>query len=732
VHLNGKNVTDDVLTPGWTDYQKHVLYDSYDVLPLLRAGENAVGVMLGNGMYNALHTPGRYAQHAKSYGPPKLLLELRVIYADGSEQTIVSNTSWKTASGPITFSNTYGGEDYDARLVQNGWDTPGFDDAAWSTAKITTAPNAAAAGAMEAEQTPPVRVLKQFAPVKMNHPHDGLTVYDLGQNFAGWPAITVSGPAGAMVTMLPGELLNADGTVTQHSANAWPGSPVLFRYTLRGGGEESWHPRFSYYGFRYLQIQTTGGAVQIKSLIGERTGADVRVTGEFESSNDLFNRIHQLILNAVRSNVMSILTDCPHREKLGWLEETHLFAGSLMSNYDVSSFYRKMAEDIGDGQLASGLVPSIAPEYIAFVDNKGNSTAFRDSPEWGSAIVLSAWAAYQSYGDPSALRDHYGELQHYMSYLQSRSKNGLLSYGLGDWYDIGPKPPGYSQLSSTTVTATATYYEDLKAMTAIAKLLGKNDDAAMYAQQASAVRDTYNAALFHPATNEYDRGSQTANAMPLALGMVPADKRAAVMENLVADIAAHSYHVTAGDVGFHYVVRALTDGGRSDVLYRMMSQTTSPSYGYQLAKGATALTEAWDTNPDSSQDHFMLGHGEEWFYRGLAGIDFDMSRPENERLEIRPYVPEGGDNATTSASASMDTVLGTVVSKWKRNGNVVEWDVTVPPNASALVTFPAAFQRNVFESGVPLARANGVSGTDQAEVWKVISGTYHFRCSRSK
>jgi len=719
--INGRNITPDVLAPGWSDYSKDILYDAYDVTPVLATGANTLAVLLGNGMYNALAVKGRYSKFSNSYGQPKLIAELHLTFADGTTQKVVSDASWRTAAGPITFSNTYGGEDFDARLEQTGWDRPEFDDTSWQTALVVASPG----GVLVPDQMPPIRLLEHFEPAAVTHPRDGVTVYDLGQNFAGWPQLTLSGPPGASVHLLCGELLNADGTVTQRSADARPTAPALFRYTLRGtGSPETWHPRFSYYGFRYVQVESSSPAVTVLSLGGEAIHQDDERVGSFTSSNDLLNRIHRLILNAVRSNLVSILTDCPHREKLGWLEQTHLFAASLMDNYDVEALYRKMGDDMADAQTASGLVPSIAPEVTKFLDRKGNSTDFRDSPEWGSAVVLSPWAAYQAYGDPAPLRAHYSSMQRYVAFLEGKSKDHLLDYGLGDWYDIGLRPPGYSQLTSKRLTATAIFYQDLTTLAKIAAVLDHPQDVKTYTQQSDAVRDAFNAALFHPESGTYDRNSQTASAMPLALGIVPTSARAAVLQSLVSDIEAHGYHVTAGDIGFHYVVRALTDAGRSDVLARVLALTTSPSYGYQLAQGATTLTEAWDANPNSSQDHFMLGHAEEWFYRGLAGMDVDLSRPAGQQIRIAPYVSTPAAGTTDHAAASIQTPLGLVASGWTRSGANVVLTVSIPPNNSTFLDLPSACH-NWTESARPLTRSPGIRVTTGQSL-RIVSGSYQF------
>lgn len=716
--IDGKNVTAAVLTPGWTDYRKRVLYNSYDVTRLLRPGANAIGVLLGNGMYNVPETPGRYSKFTGSFGHPKLIAQLELVYADGNTEHIRTDAQWKAAPGPIVFSAVYGGEDYDARRAQPGWDQPGFDDAQWSAAAIADGPG----GTLMPERTPPIELFERYLPRRVTHPRPGVTVYDLGQNFAGWPEIAVHGHRGDVVRLLAGELLDANGRVTQRSAHAFPDAPNSFTYTLRGGAPEHWHPRFSYYGFRYVEAEVTGGAV-IEHLEGRALHDAAAVDGQFTSSNVLFNRIHGLIDRAMLSNMVSVLTDCPQREKLGWLEQTHLAGASLMFNYDLAALYAKMSDDMADAQLADGMMPDIAPEYTVF------EGAFRDSPEWGSAVILSPWYAYQFYGDPAPLRAHYGSMQRYAGYLGGRAKDHMLGYGLGDWYDIGPGAPGESQLTGKQLTATAIDYQDLTALVRIAEVLGKTADAAEYRAQAAAVKASFNAHLFHADTNNYDTGSQTANAMPLVVGLVPEERRAAVLANLVADIRRHGNHVTAGDVGFHYVVRALTDYGRSDVLYDMLTRTDKPSYGEQLAHGATTLTEAWDANPDSSQNHFMLGHAEEWFYRGLAGIRVDMSALAGEQIRIEPAVV--GD--VTRASASYRSRLGVIESSWARAGDGLTLHMVIPAGASARVVLPGGYRKSVRVNGVDLrmaAKVQAVQGSGNQTEYTVTAGRYVFAAKK--
>jgi alpha-L-rhamnosidase len=724
LRLNGWKVTATVLNPAWMNYRKTVPYDTYDVTSHLRSGTNTLAVLLGNGMYNVEDVRGRYTKFSGSFGQPKCRAQMEVLYRDGHAERFVSDGSWKTHSGPITFSSIYGGEDEDARALSAQWDRPGYRAKGWQLASEVEGPG----GRMVSGTSPPMVIAATYKPRSVKSLGPGVTVYDLGENMSGWPDIVVRGDAGSSITLLPGELLGKDGAVSQRSTNAFPDRAVLFRYTMCGGRNERWHPRFAYHSFRYVQVTVAparpGGRLpQVLHFAGDFVHARVATIGEFHSSEELFNRIHHLIDRAVLSNLASVVTDCPSREKLGWLEQTYLNAGTLMWNYDVSGLYEKMGVDIEGAQLEDGLVPSIAPEFVKFVDEEGKNTPFRDSPEWGSAVILSPWAMYQFTGDKRSLMFSYGAMQRYAAYLESRADRGILDYGLGDWYDIGPKTPGPSQLTSKAVTATGVYYEDLSVLARVAEVLGKNGDAEEYERKAAEVRNRFNASFFHPATDQYDRGSQTANAIPLALGLVPVEHRAAVLEHLVADIKAHGDHADCGDVGFHYVVRALTDMGRSDVLARMFSRTDSPSYGYQLARGATTLTEAWDASPESSQNHFMLGHGEEWFYRGLVGLRLNMSNGQENAITMWPSFLEGVDGA----SASYRSVMGLISEGWQRTETGGTVDVSVPVGAQAHLRLPASLFWK--EHGVPPEESEGVLNVEATSAGLNLtlgSGDYHF------
>jgi hypothetical protein len=585
---------------------------------------------------------------------------------------------------------------------------------------------AGAGGVLVRETIPPIVANESYAPVAVTYPKPGVIVYDLGENMAGWPEIEVTGARSGVVKLLPGELLDANGLVTQHSMNASAKDPDIFTYTLKGGGVEKWHPRFSYTGFRYVQVETSsagGDAASpvVLSIAGRFIHDKYAVDGMFNSSSELLNRIHTLIDRAILSNSVSVLTDCPTREKLGWLEQTHLAGASIMYNYNVAGLYTKIAADMRDAQRADGLVPDIAPEYTTFPDD------FRDSPEWGAAVILSPWTAYQFYGDVDLLHDEYPAMQRYAGYLHGKAQGHLLLYGLGDWYDIGTKNPGRSQLTSAGVTATAIYYQELTALSSIARLLHRVEDGRNYEREAADVKDAFNTRFFHADTNQYDTGSQTANAMALAVDLVDGDRREAVLANLVADIHAHDDHVTAGDVGFHYVVRALTDGGRSDVLYAMLTRTDKPSYGDQLAHGATTLTEAWDANPGSSQDHFMLGHAEEWFYRGLAGIRVNLL--DGQYAEARFIIEPAIVGDLTHVSATYHSKLGLVASAWTLDGDKLTMDVTLP--AAGRIEIPAEFSKEITLNSKRAAPSSTIRvHPSDPLIYVRPAGTYHIESHR--
>ncbi|OUJ69788.1 family 78 glycoside hydrolase catalytic domain [Hymenobacter crusticola] len=721
--VNGQKVGDHFLDAGWTKYDKEAQYVAFDLTKNLQSGQNALGVMLGNGFYYVPPVKERYRKLKVAFGYPKMICRLQIDYDDGTTQDIISDASWKTAPSPITFSSIYGGEDYNATLGQPGWDTPSFQEpkGSWKPVLLVEGPPN-----LRSQMQEPLKVFENFAPQKTTQPVAGTWVYDLGQNASGIIQLKVKGHKGDTVRIIPTELLKEDGTVNQHSG----GSPYYWQYILKGEGTETWQPRFSYYGFRYLQV--TGAvpqgeanpknAPQIIELKGLHMRNAAARAGEFACSNELFNRTNTLIDWAIKSNMVSTFTDCPHREKLGWLEQTHLMLRSVLYNYDVPDLSRKVMQDIRSSQLPNGLVPEIAPEYVKF---EWGGDMFRDSPEWGSTSIITPWYLYQWYGDRQTLVESYPTMQRYIAYLGTKANSHILSQGLGDWYDLGPKPPGVSQLTPMGVTGTAMYYYDLKLLSKVARLLGKPQDAIGYDKLAGEVRTAFNATFFHKDTKQYATGSQAANAMAVYMKLVAPEDKAAVVENIVKDIRSRNNSLTAGDIGYRYLLQVLDEAGRSDVIFDMNSRSDVPGYGYQLAKGATALTESWAALPTASNNHFMLGHLMEWLYGGLAGIRLANGAVGFNKIDIRPE-PVGD---VTSAKASYHSPYGLIVSDWKKTGNSFELTATIPANTTATIYLPATASSKIVEDNLAVAQHRDLQllGTDQGKARiSVGSGTYHF------
>jgi len=677
--LNGAKVGDDFLAPGWTKYDKEALYLTYDLTKQLRKGGNAIGVMLGNGFYYIPPVKERYRKLKVAFGYPKMICRLFIEYTDGTFTNIVSNQSWKTAPSPVTFSSIYGGEDYNANLERKGWNLAGFNDSKWKSSLLVAGPK------LNAQKEEPIKVFENFVPQNINPVANGEWVYDMGQNSSAIIELKVRGKKGDTIRITPAELLKADGSVTQKNI----GGPSYFTYILKGEGLETWLPKFFYTGFRYLQVK--GGIPSGKeNITGKPVIEDLKAlhirnaaeqVGKFSSSNQLFNKTFNLIDWAIKSNMVSVFTDCPHREKLGWLEELHLMGSSVRYNYNAAPLFKKALQDMKNSQLANGLIPEISPEYVKF---EYGGDMFRDSPEWGSSGILMPWYLYQWYGDQQAMIDYYSMMQCYVNYLSTKANSHILSQGLGDWYDLGPKPPGVSQLTPMGVTGTAIYYYDLNIMEKIATLLGKKADAMNYAKLAIEVRKSFNNKFFDTKAKQYATGSQTANAMAVYMGLVEEKDKTSVIENLVKDIRDRKNGLTAGDIGYRYVLRVLEDAGRSDVIFDMNSRSDVPGYGMQIAKGATALTESWAALPTVSNNHFMLGHLMEWFYSGVGGIRQAENSIAFNHIKIEPDVV--GD--LTSAKVSYNGPYGEISSKWTKTAKNFTLEVNIPVNSTATVYLP--------------------------------------------
>jgi alpha-L-rhamnosidase len=723
LYINGERISDRFLSPGWSDYRKTCFYNGFDITENLRHGLNTVSTIVGNGFYNINRE--RYRKLVIAYGAPKMILRLEILYSDGSRKIIVSDETWKTSPSPITFTSIYGGEDYDARMEQIGWNKPGFNEESWKNVLLVKEPT----GILRPETDCPMKVSEIINYKNILPRRDSMYVYDFGQNASGIIKIKIRGEKGQEVRFTPGELLGEDSLVNQEAT----GGPYYFSYILKGRDEEIWMPRFTYYGFRYVQAN---GAIPerypnprnlpvIEDIQFLHTRNSSPQVGSFRCSNKLFNSIYELIKWSIKSNLASVATDCPHREKLGWLEQTHLMGNSIKFNYDIHNLYNKIIDDMIEAQLQNGLVPDIAPEYVPFADG------FRDSPEWGSACVILPWDMYQWYGDIEAVRKAYPMMKKYLEYLKGTSDKYIISHGLGDWYDLGPRSPGEAQLTPKAVTATSIFFYDARLLGEMASLVGEKEDAICFSNMAEEIRKAFNSKFFNPVTKVYSTGSQTAYSMPLFFGMVDDSIKKDVVKKLINSINDNGKALTAGDVGYRYLLRSLEESGQSQLIFEMNSKTDLPGYGYQLSKGATSLTESWAALKYVSNNHMMLGHLMEWFYSGIGGIRQEQDSKSYDNILIYPEIV--GD--LTWAETTFITVHGEVVINWKIEADNLILRVKIPANCKAVVAIPQVNPEKVSESNQPVRLVKDINNVKVANgrtLCEISSGEYIFKTPFNK
>jgi alpha-L-rhamnosidase len=714
LYLNGKRVGDHILDPGYTRYDRRVLYITYDVSDLLNNGPNAVGAILGNGFYNVQNKAAWNFDQAPWRAAPKLLCQIEVELDDGRRVTIAGDESWKTADSPIVYNTIYSGEIYDARLEQPGWDRPGFDDSQWTPALLAEAPK----GILAAQMMPPIRADRELEPVKITEPTPGVYVFDFGQNMAGNARLRVSGPAGTKVSMKYTELLASNGNVDQKNIAVHVqrfGADQIFQtdtYILKGEGVETWHSRFAYDGFRYVEVTGFPGKPEKDALTAVFFHSNVPQTGTFECSNPLLNRIFTAAQWSYLSNLHGIPTDCPHREKNGWTGDAHLAAEQAMFNYFPAAVYTKWINDLGDEQQPDGRLPGIVP-------SSGWGYAWGNGPAWDSAFLLIPYYQYLYYGDSEIFRAHYDGMKRYVDYLTSRAKNGIVSIGLNDWSPWKTK-------TEAGITDTAYYYVDAKIVALAAELLHKTDDARTYNDLAAEIKKSFNAKFYQPETGLYDNGSQTALSCALCQGLVEPENKARVLSNLVDAVEKQDWHIDTGILGAKYLLNTLLENGRVDVAYRIVAQKTKPGWGYWIEQGATTLWESWTGGgSDGSQNHIMYGDVVAWFYKALAGINPDLAAPGFKHFIIKPNVLAD----LTSARGEYNSIRGKIVSDWKVADGQFSLNLTVPANTTATVYLPIADAAELREQDKLVKNMPGVTflrTEDRRTVWTVASGVYHF------
>lgn len=732
--LDGRKVGDRFLDPAWSVYERTAYYTTYDVTAALQEpGPHTFGVLLGKGFYNTAGDRRIHGVDARR--PLQLILQAQLLYADGSEAFVVSDDSWRVAPGPITHSAILGGEDHDARRWPTGWAEPGFDDRDWKP----VTPGAGPVGQLQASLAPPMKVLATFAPRRIDEPEPGIFVYDFGQNASAIPRLRLRGRSGDSVKLTPAEQRHGmtprrnDGRGLVNPAGV--GSPNYFRYTLRGDVDgESWSPRFSYSGFQYLQVEGAVPAGQpnpdgrpvIEELVSLHVRGDLPLVGTFVCSDPLLNDIDRLVARAVESNLAHVLTDCPHREKLGWLEVSYLLGPAIAGRFDITRFYSKIARDCADSQGADGSVPTVAPSFPRF------SGGFAYTPEWGAAAVVNPWLVHEWSGDRTVLHEQFPSMKAFVAYMAATATTNLVPRaGLGDWYDYGHgQPVGESRFTPTPLSAMATFHRCARLVADTAHVLGLADEERHHRDLADRIGAAFNARWFDGAAEYRNQGSpQTAHSMALVENLVPADRVPAVLGRIVEDLRQRHLQQTAGDVGHWYLLQALAREGQSELIHAITTRTNLGSYGFIVRNGWTSLPEAWDADTGASMNHCMLGHIQEWFLGWVAGIRPDPEHPGFRRFLVDPH-PVGN---LTWARGTHDSVRGPIRAEWHQRTNRFELRLTVPANTVAEVRIPAARPDTLTEGGQPLAGRPGILRFDRSGdrvVVEVAGGDYRFEAAR--
>lgn len=704
VMINGKRVGNKVLAPAKTPYHKYILYNVYDVTDQLTKGNNAIGIHLGNGWYNP------YKNWWKEYrmqwfGYKKALAQLHITFSDGSEQIITTNDQWKTTHGPLLFNCIYDGEVYDANEEQSGWADPDFDDSSWKQVSIMNPPQAE----LVSESMPAMEVIETRIPVKESEPKAGMKVYDLGQNFTGWIRLTVDGNKGDKVRIKFSEELNEDGTL-DFTCNEHAKATV--EYILKGGGSETYETTFSYFGFQFVEITSEGNLPEIIKLEGQVVHSANKLVGDFECSHDLINKMHHAAVWSQKSNMLGYPMDCPQRdERLGWLGDAQVTAEEAMYNFDMALFYKNFFRGLRDNQdEKTGDIPIISPRpYIR-----------DDGVEWSSSFITMVWDFYRYYGDEEVLKENYTAMSRYMDFLYNISEDYIVPQGwIGDW---GSMVEGWQEGEPESVP-TAYYFYNATILQKIARRLGKDQDAMAYEELAEKIRSVYNELYFNPETNNYNDGSQMANAFPLYLGLVDEDRKPKVLENLIVDIVEkNDTHLTTGVLGTKYLIEALSMSGRSDISWSLATQTTYPSWA-EMMKRFNTMCEFWTLK--QSHNHVMMGSIDAWFYKSLAGIQLTEHKPAYEEFIIKPHIAEG----LNFAKASTETIKGIIKSSWEKSTSGFNMNVEIPFNCSALVYIPSEEHTDIFENDMKIEGSSGLDfvGFEKGyKIYRVSSGNYNF------
>jgi alpha-L-rhamnosidase len=688
--INGRRVGDHVLDPAQSDYEERCFYITHDVTRHVETGANAIGVMLGDGFYNQKQIPAAYGWQGEegSYGEKCLYVFLKIVDHYGDTHFVESDGQWKTSQGPVIRSNVYGGEEYDARLEKHGWRDAGYDDTRWADAKFCSGPS----GILVPQEIPPMRKIEEVSPVLVESKGPGSYIVDLAQNLSGWIRIRLNASSGHTIKITYAECLDENGDIDTGSTGVFATTlEQIDKYTAAGSGVEEWEPRFTYHGFRYALIENWPGEMRKGDVVGVVVHTDLRTAGSFSSSDLRLNKLHQMALWTLRSNIHSVPEDCPAREKCGWLGDANMVAEYSMWNYDAESFWRKFLDDIETTRKIHGGYPcNIAP---------GKRTAGLASYDWAAAFVMIPWYLYVFTGKTDVLERHWDGMEVVVKHYKARSEKWILHGGYGDWYD----PGGESCCSNTepSITTTFWFYRCATVISKIASLLNRGANSEKYLLWSENVK---NAAISKYFDNEHGTfGSQTADAMALHFKLVSRDDRSKVFASLVRDIEERGTHLNTGIMGTRCLFEVLSEYGRTDLAYAIMQQDTYPGFGDQIRKGATTLWECWEglhhpaaqSGGPRSLNHPMMGGFDNWFYNTLAGIKPCEDMPGFRRIFMAPKPIAGLEEV----KAWHYTPSGKVSSEWSIREGEFNWTVVVPDGSSAYATMPFSGEVKYIEAG---------------------------------
>lgn len=706
LYVNGERIGDHRLDPLFTRFDRRNLYVAYDVTRQLRDGDNAIGVLLGNGWYNHQSKAVWDFDRAPWRNRPAFCLDLRITYSDGSVETIPTDLSWKTASGALVFNSIYTGEHYDARLEQKGWNLPDFDDSRWNGVGFRGAPSQH----VVAQQSRPIRHVQAFPARSVTQMDDRTYLFDFGQNMAGVTRIRVSGEAGTMLRIRHGERLGADGHLDLSNIDVYyrgdkEKEPFQTDLLTLSGGEDEFMARFNYKGFRYVEV-TADHPIELDqhSLTAYFMHSDVPAVGEIRTSSELVNRLWQATNNSYLSNLMGHPTDCPQREKNGWTGDGHFAIESALYNFDGITVYEKWLADHRDEQQPNGVLPDIIP-------TGGWGYGTDNGLDWTSTIAIIPWNLYLFYGDSKPLADCYEHIKRYVDYVDRTSPDHLTSWGRGDWVPV-------KSHSSKELTSSVYFYVDASILANAAKLFGKQADYAYYSALAAQIKEAVNRKYLNRETGIYAGGSQTELSVPLQWRIVPEELVAKVAANLARKVEEAGFHLDVGVLGAKAILNALSENGYPETAYKVAAQDTYPSWGWWIVNGATTLLENWDLKAerDISDNHMMFGEIGGWFYKGLGGIFPDPAQPGFKHILLRPnFVKE-----LKWFEAKHEAPCGQIVSSWRWSGKQkVDYEVVVPANSTATLRLPSSVeggQEIHLEAGRHHFRLNVSHSADEVRV----------------